>query len=182
MKKIIVFILSIGGLGTLLISLLFFGNYYFDDKHGQREHFKELIGEYRLDLKRSKLKSYGKDSLMYKNLTIHLNANSTFSFNMKAPFLFDTCGCWKAVGYQLEELNELVFENCSDHDKKTGKYGGHFTQVYNPDSVRPVRVMKNKKAQNEEVHKPDTIFSIMYITPQTGNLPVGELYFIKIKY
>jgi hypothetical protein len=151
-----------GGI-VLLMMIVIIGlatNYYNHDNEGKRKHFKELIGEYSLDLKKSKLKTYTKDSVLYKDLEIKLRGNSTFGFNKNTPFLFDTCGKWVAVGYEIEKLNEIIFENCSDYDRKTGKYGGHFTQVYSTDSI----------------------FSIIYISPQPGKLPIGELYFKRIKH
>jgi hypothetical protein len=54
---------------------------------GRQQSFQEQLGTYQLDLKKTNLGIYKKDSNIYKNLIIVFKADSTFVMNMKVPFM-----------------------------------------------------------------------------------------------
>ena len=91
----------------------------------RKQYFNSFVGEYQIDLKKTKLLDYSKDSLLYQKLTLKIKRDSTFTFNMKVPFIFDSCGTWSAgagkVGSPLgvfdfvlyNERSYIRFRNCT---------------------------------------------------------------------
>lgn len=55
---------------------------------------KYYIGRFILDLKKSELRSFEKDSILYKPLTLEINNNDSFYFSMNAPFVRQKVGEW----------------------------------------------------------------------------------------
>ena len=94
---------------------------------GRQETFKEILGNYIIDLSKTKLKgSYEKDSGIYKNLSITFYPDSTFKMNMNAPFMHDTAGRWKAGN--VNEWCWLLFNNINYGEEEHP--GSQFTRPY----------------------------------------------------
>jgi len=93
--------------------------------------FTEHIGEYKLDLKRTKLGSYDKDSIVYKNLTITFYSDSTFRLNMQVPFISGTSGRWLADAGDPESWNWLQFNKYLKKNKMDINIGNQFSHIEN---------------------------------------------------
>ena len=63
----------------------------------RKRRFKEQTGTYELYIPGTNMRSYLKDTGLYKNLTITYKPDSTFVLNMDVPFLKDSFGIWEAV-------------------------------------------------------------------------------------
>jgi len=55
---------------------------------------KYYIGKFILDLNKSKLRSFEKDSNLYKTMTLEIKNNDSFYFSMNAPFVRQKVGEW----------------------------------------------------------------------------------------
>jgi hypothetical protein len=141
-----------------LISLTLFLECNSNNRKAQQLNFKKQLGTYVLDVKRTNLGSYKKDSVRYKKLQITFADDSTFVMNMKAPFLYDSIGRWIAGGGGLEDWNRLFYKSWhySDYDKNSGN---QFTQPWTKDSI----------------------FYINGATPQSGEEFIQEIYFRKLQ-
>lgn len=116
------------------------------------KHLKELIGHYRMDIKRTNLGRYINKSDLYSSLELSLNEDTTFKLNMEVPFIYDTIGKWSVSGNSLDEMNNLIYQN-------NNKIHTQFTQLY-----------KNNT---------DSIFYLNSATPKKGQDGIKEIYFIK---
>ena len=96
MLKSIIRIIGYTLASIVFLILLFsiFLHYY--NNRERNLHFQRFTGDYKIDLNNTKLEGYNKDSLLYEKLTLKLESDSTFTFNMKVPFIFDSCGRWSA--------------------------------------------------------------------------------------
>ena len=81
----------------------------YDGQEGRRKNFQEQLGTYVLDIHKTTLSNYSKDSDVYKNLRITFRADSTFSMNMRVPFIYDSAGRWKAGN--MKEWNYLYYKS-----------------------------------------------------------------------
>jgi len=70
---------------------------------------KQQIGIYRLDLNKTDLGAYSKDSTYYSKLTLFMNNNSVFHFNMRVPFIEDSTGKWYMGSGSFEEWNYIHY-------------------------------------------------------------------------
>jgi len=110
----------------IIVAMLFWYSGCGDDIQ-RRYYFDRSVGEYKIYLSNkdkriiTDLGDYIEDSTVYKNLTLKMNSDSTFIFNMQAPFILDTFGTW-TTGYGNEQLgltsirderNNLHFKNCT---------------------------------------------------------------------
>jgi hypothetical protein len=91
----------------ILIISLFVRVEYVDLKE-RNLNSKNLIGTYIIDLKKTNLREYFKDSLVYKKMTLTFYKDHTFRFNMDVPFIYFSKGTWKAAGSDLDEWNQLL--------------------------------------------------------------------------
>jgi hypothetical protein len=149
----------------MLVTVLFFGIiafivgwivwYNIASREGRKKNFREQIGTYVLDVHKTALGDYYKDSDMYKKLRITFRADSTFSMNMKVPFICDSIGRWNAGN--MKEWNYLWYEKWGYKDYEIGR-GNQFTR---PDTS-------------------DSTFLLNSATPQNGAAFIQELYFRKI--
>ena len=142
----------------LLLVLIISGCNLFDGDEGRKENFKIQLGTYILDMQKTALGPYSKDSNKYRNLSITFNADSSFSMNMKVPFLYDSSGTWTAGN--MKEWNWLRVKSFlyNDSDEHAGS---QFTRPYGKDSV--------------------LFFLINGATPQNGAEFIQEIYFRTVK-
>jgi hypothetical protein len=148
MKKTMVIVL-------LLIAIAIYFRVKYVDRQARNENFQKQIGVYKLDVYKTDLGVYRKDSSIYKELILTFKEDGTFSFNMKVPFINDSIGKWKASGSSIDEWNNLYF-NSWDYGK--GNSGEQFTQCCDV----------------------DTTFYINSATPQIGEKGIQEIYFKKL--
>ncbi|MDP4131035.1 MAG: hypothetical protein Q8939_12810 [Bacteroidota bacterium] len=132
--------------------------FYNASQEGRNKNFQDQLGTYILDTRKTVLGGYSKDSDVYKNLRIVFRADSTFSMNMKVPFIYDSVGRWNAGN--MKEWNYLWFKKWGYKDYKEGK-GNQFTRPYIADS--------------------NVYFLINGTTPQDSAAYIQEIYFRKIK-
>lgn len=130
----------------------------YNGQEGREINFKNQLGTYVLDIHKTVLGNYSKDSTGYKNLRITFKADSTFSMNMKVPFICDSIGRWNAGN--MKEWNYLWYKQWGYKDYEIGK-GNQFTRPYTTDS--------------------NVYFLINATTPQDGAAFIQEIYFRKIK-
>jgi|HubBroStandDraft_5_1064220.scaffolds.fasta_scaffold1027056_1 hypothetical protein len=133
------------------------GCYLFGGNEGGKINFKNQLGTYVLDVRRTVLGPYCKDSDQYKQLTITFNQDSSFTLNMKVPFLFDSIGSW--VAGNTTEWNYLRFKSFP-YNKSDEHAGSQFTRPYLEDSA--------------------ILFLINGATPQNGAQFIQEIYFKKV--
>ena len=150
--------IKISVLAISTIMLLLSCNILNGEREAQRRNFNKQIGEYILDVEKTKLGKYAQDSLLYSNLKIVFREDSTFYMNMPVPFLYDTAGVWLAEGDGFESWNRLYYNNrkYENHDINTGN---QFTEPWTRDSV----------------------FYINGATSRTEMEAIQEIYFKKIK-
>jgi hypothetical protein len=130
----------------------------YNGQEGREINFQNQLGTYILDIHKTVLGSYSKDSAVYKNLRITFKADSTFSMNMKVPFICDSIGRWNAGN--MKEWNYIWYKQWGYKDYEIGK-GNQFTRPYAIDS--------------------NVYFLINATTPQDGAAFIQEIYFRKIK-
>lgn len=76
---------------------------------GREQTFKELLGSYTLEVNKTKWKGdYKKNANIYRNLSITFLPDSTFTMNMKVPFMYSSIGKWTAGN--VNEWCWLLFE------------------------------------------------------------------------
>ena len=130
--------------------------YAYASREGRSKNFQAQLGSYVLDTRKTVLGAYSKDSDLYKNLRINFKSDSTFSMNMKVPFIFDSVGRWSAGN--MKEWNYLWYKKWGYKNYESGK-GNQFTRPYISDS--------------------NVYFLINATTPQIGE-GIQEIYFKKV--
>lgn len=125
-----------------------------------QKYFDRQIGSYKLDLKRTDLGSYKKDSVKYKNLQITFYKDSTFVLSQAVPFIFEETGRWVADGGDIDSWNWLSYKSWLKKNEEILNKGNQFTHVY-----------KNQT---------DSIFCINAATPKEGQDFIQEIYFYKL--
>lgn len=144
----------------MILLVLFFGLiasvatfciwYWYASNEGRKKNFRGQLGTYILDIHKTALGDYSKDSNIYKNLHITFKADSSFTLDMKVPFIYDSIGKWKAGN--MKEWNYLYFRGDM-------KINAQFTRPYEADSA--------------------IFFLINGTTPQDGKAFIQEIYFKK---
>lgn len=124
------------------------------EKGKEESSFSNQLGTYNLDVKKTKLGHYSAEVETFKHLQILFKSDSTFSLNMKVPFMFDSVGKWKLGNNSPYNYNELFYSN---FDYSKAGSGEHFFNLSDLDST----------------------FLLNSTMPQLGKLPVYELYFKK---
>jgi hypothetical protein len=154
-KSIIVFWLIIFVIATA--SFYLYLRIKRDDRSAKEKNFHKQIGIYVLDINKTALGIYSKDSVLYKCLRIVFRTDSTFSMNMRVPFMYDSVGKWVPAGGGLDDWNRLFYKswNYQKYDKNAGN---QFTQPWTKDSI----------------------FYINGATPQDRAEFIQEIYFRKI--
>jgi len=127
------------------------------DRNAKLAIFQNQLGKYVLDINRTLLRSYLKDSSKYQNLFITFKSDSTFIMNMKVPFMHDSIGTWIAGDGSSYEYNQLYYKNLSYAKEGTGE---QFYPVF----------LQGK----------DSLFMLNSSTPQEGFEFIQEIYFKKI--
>jgi len=61
-------------------------------------HRPNFIGDYKIDLSKSKIGGYENKLNLYKNLTLCLDSDGKFDFNMSVPFIYKLSGKWEMGG------------------------------------------------------------------------------------
>ena len=155
MKWIKIFVIALGILIVLLLIFCLLYNSKSNELNREEKNinFSKLIGVYQIDKNRTDFAEYKNNIKLYETLTIKLNSDSTFKFNMSVPFIFDTIGKWHCSGSNIDEMNFLIFN--SNNKIKT-----QFTQLY--------------------FDKGDSIFNLNSNTPRVGQSSINEIYFIKL--
>ena len=125
--------------------------YDYGNRQAAMKRFKDQVGTYFLDIRKTDLGVYSKDSALYQKLGITFKADSTFSMNMRVPFVFDSAGRWEAGG-GLEDWNWLYY-------KANG----------------------NIRTQFDQCCLPDSTFYLNSTTPQKGYDFIQEIFFRKIR-
>ena len=99
----------------LILSLIIFISCH--DKNRFKKIRDNSIGEYYLDLSKSKIKLNSNDSSYFKNLTFKLTKDS-FEFSRKLPYEHDSVGTW-----DLEEIDvNIIYIRLIDRT-------GHWWQI-----------------------------------------------------
>lgn len=145
----------------IVLTCTYFILYNSRAKEGRKNIFEQLLGVYILDINKTKLGVYSKDSIIYKNLSITLNADSTFNMNMKVPFIRDSVGRWRAGN--MKEWNWLFFKSFGYNksmEDMTNPGGTQFTRPYTENS--------------------NTYFLINSATPQDNAEVISDIYFKKV--
>lgn len=143
---------------SLIIAILFLLYFFYNYKSSElntrekNNNFINLIGYYEIDTSRTIFLEYKNKISKYENLTIKLNRDSTFQFNMPVPFIYDTVGRWYSSGNNIDEMNSLIFN-------RNKKIITQFTQIY--------------------FDKGDSVFHLNSNTPREGQSSVNEVYFKK---
>ncbi len=142
-------------IGLLLILFAIYLRVEYVNWRARNEHFQKQIGNYTLNVDKTDLGVYKKDSSLYRNLTLSFKEDGTFSLNMQVPFIFDSVGTWKASGLSLDEWNTLYYKSWNYSNNNSGE---QFTQCCDTDST----------------------FYINSATPQKGQENIQEIYFKKL--
>lgn len=124
---------------------------------GRRETFDQIVGAYTLDLSRTNLGEYLKDSTIYGKLVITFSKDSTFVTNFDVPFMYSSRGRWTAGN--IHEWCRLLF-NGLNYDGLPYP-GTQFTRPYRSGS--------------------DTFLLMNATTPKDNHKTITELYFKKIR-
>jgi hypothetical protein len=77
---------------TLFLVAIPYLFFYVNNTIKIKDNENEQIGLYQIDLKKTNLSVYTKDSAIYKNLQITFKGDGYFYINMSAPFLYDIEG------------------------------------------------------------------------------------------
>jgi len=86
------------------------------DKKAKDGNFEKQLGIYKIDLIRTNFVDYLKDSVLYKDLTITFNNDSSFYLNKNVPFIIEQSGTWTTSGEGIEIWNTMFFgENKGIH-------------------------------------------------------------------
>lgn len=148
---------------TLLISIFILAFSFFlflkfneDKNQAQLKNFKKQVGTYVLDMRRTSLGPYQKDSSKYKNLQITFRMDSSFIMNMKVPFFFDSIGRWNPAGGGLEDWGWVYYQSWG-YDEYKENTGNQFAPPWISDSV----------------------FYFNGATPQKGEFGIQQIYFMK---
>ncbi|KFF04059.1 hypothetical protein [Flavobacterium reichenbachii] len=134
---------------VLVTSVLLIYFYINDVQKARLKVFNEQVGTYKLDLQRTKLENYQKDSSAYKKLTITFYSDSTFKLNIPVPFINDTKGRWVADAGDYDSWNWLQFDRYLKKHKMEINSGNQFSHIQNYGSssgfyINAVRPMDNQ--------------------------------------
>ena len=147
---VIIFLIFIIGVGAII--------FWWGPVQGRKQTFRELVGKYRIDLKKTDLRSfYIKDSTIFKDLEITLASDSSFRLNMEVPFLYSSKGKWTAGN--VSEWCRLLFDGLN-YDGLPYP-GSQFTRPFKDND--------------------DTFFLINAATPKDDQKTITSIYFKRIK-
>jgi hypothetical protein len=142
----VIFFLLVPTIGAFLLGLLFRGKlkvirYLFwfvsiaflgltistavkHSRHNNQEA-KGMLGQYKMDLQKSKYHSYSLNK--FADLTLTVKDNNTFLFNRATPLFPSTSGKW-----DFEDDGDLAFTECTfdDTDKKFQIFDGFGTWTF----------------------------------------------------
>lgn len=113
----------------------------------KERNFRNQIGSYVLDVKKTDLGKYKADDSLYKKLSIIFRSDGTFSMNMDVPFIYDSSGTW-TVGSAIDEWGKMIFSKNSKID-----------------------------VQFDYCCLGDSTFYMNSVTPKPGFEPVYKIYF-----
>ncbi len=145
--KLIIFLLSI-----ILSPIVCYKLVHFNER---RKNGINQIGVYKLDINKTKLGGYLKDSNYYKKLQIEFKKDMTFEMTFNVPFVFDSSGTWLAATDEPEDWSRIYY------NKKIGN-----NEIYD---------------QFSSCRRGDSIFYISGTAPKVGEEAVPIVYFKKIK-
>lgn len=140
--------------------ILFLSVFSCSKQEARLKRFNSTVGFYKLDLQRTNLGEYCKDSLVYKDLKVEFRNDSTFKFNMSVPFILEDSGKWIADGGDFESWNWLSYKSWLKSEVLAIGEGNQFTASYND--------------------KNDSILYINGATPKNNQAFIQEIYFIKV--
>lgn len=85
-----------------------------DEKSARADCFKNNVGEYKIDLKRTSegnqgLGPYADDSDRLSNFHILFRKHSTFKMNMRVEFVTDTIGMWDSGSCGFEDPRTVSY-------------------------------------------------------------------------
>ena len=142
-------------------------------KIATRRNFIQQIGTYALDMRKTKLGGYAKDSLLYKKLRITFREDSTFHINFQVPFIYDTVGKWNTEGIGLDDYNHMYYRKWGYSKFKLNK-GDQFTHVWAPDADL------EDKIGHFYLLAHDSTFTICGCTSQDGREWIKDIWFTKL--
>ena len=95
----------------LIATVLFLFHYRIDNLNGEAKdrNFEKQLGVYKIDITRTNFIDYLEDSVLYKDLTITFNHDSSFYFNKNVPFIIGESGTWITGGEGIEIWNTMFF-------------------------------------------------------------------------
>lgn len=137
----------------ILLANLFFGCAY---EKRKRENFVQIIGVYKLDIKRTELGVYTKNSKIFSDLSITFKNDSTFAMNMRTPFFADSSGTWIVGDGSAYSYNQFFYNN-KEYKNLEG------VQFFSP-----------------YLNGSDTIFLINGANPAKNKKGIQKIYFKKL--
>ncbi len=84
---------------------------------------KNSIGTYQLDISKSILKGYTKDSLTLATLKLFIKQDMTFTFSKSVAFIYDSCGTWEYEEDGIYSYNRIIYKH---GDKINNQFGEPF--------------------------------------------------------
>jgi len=141
----------------ILIPITWYLRYKNAEEKSKQENFQRQIGTYTLDIHKTFLGGYNKDSNLYQKLCITFNPDSTFYMNMKVPFIYDSVGKWQPGGGEIDEWNWLQY-------KSNMNISTQFTSPFTIDSIS----------------QSDSFFYMNSTTPKKGASFIQKIYFKKV--
>jgi hypothetical protein len=118
------------------------------------ENAKKQIGCYRIDINKTKLGLYVKDSTLYSELTVEFKEDRTFLFNFKVPFVYDSIGTWVSSTNEPEDWSTLTYDNKNNNQLISDQFNGCCSN--------------------------DSAFYINSTTPESGKDGIPRVFFKKI--
>ena len=115
--------LKIIGLTVLaIVYLIIYRVNYYSAKQTNKA-VKNSIGTYQLNITKSILKGYSKDSLTFSTLKLFVNQDMTFSFSKAVDFIYDSCGTWEYEEDGIYSYNRIIYKH---NDKINDQFGEPF--------------------------------------------------------
>ena len=119
---------------VVIVPIIFFFRISCLDKKSEKRRFNKQLGKYIIDITKTNLGYYDRDSSLYQRLILTFNEDSTFIYNMKVPFIYDSTGKWNAGGSGVEEWNYLYYKGWGYSNYKKNS-GDQFDQCCSSDST-----------------------------------------------
>ena len=93
---------------TIIICLAFFLSSC-NSINSSKKIASTYIGLYQVDLNKSTISDYQKDTMSFRDLTLAINADGSFSFSIDLPFIRKSKGKWKIKSIDGIDFLYLVY-------------------------------------------------------------------------